>query len=461
MSKDKTWSGRFNEPVSELVKKYTGSIDFDKRLAEWDIQGSLAHAQMLVQSGVLSEEDLAVIRQGMAEIIAEIKDGTISWSLDLEDVHMNIERRLTEKIGDAGKRLHTGRSRNDQVATDIRLWLRDQITVIQDLIRSLQTALVDLAEQNAETVMPGFTHLQVAQPVSFGHHMLAYVEMLGRDFERMTDCRKRVNRMPLGAAALAGTTYPIQREITAELLGFEQICQNSLDAVSDRDFAVEFTAAASLIMVHLSRLSEELILWMSPRFGFIDIADRFCTGSSIMPQKKNPDVPKLVRGKSGRIIGHLIGLITLMKSQPLAYNKDNQEDKEPLFDAADTLRDSLRAFADMIPAIKPKHAMMREAALRGFSTATDLADYLVRRGLPFRDCHEIVGHAVKYGVDTGKDLAEMSLEELRQFSDQIEQDVFAVLTLEGSVNARNHIGGTAPAQVKAAVVRGQALLASR
>jgi argininosuccinate lyase len=337
MTDNKTWSGRFNEPVAELVKKYTGSIDFDKRLAKWDIQGSLAHAQMLQQAGVLSAEDLAAIEQGMAEIIAEIEAGKMPWLLDLEDVHMNIERRLTDKIGDAGKRLHTGRSRNDQVATDIRLWLRDEITEIQALLQSLQAALLDLAEQNAEVVMPGFTHLQVAQPVSFGHHMLAYVEMLGRDHERMADCRRRVNRMPLGAAALAGTTYPIRRETTAQLLGFEQICQNSLDAVSDRDFAIEFTAAASLVMIHLSRLSEELILWMSPRFGFIDIADRFCTGSSIMPQKKNPDVPELVRGKSGRVIGHLTGLMMLMKSQPLAYNKDNQEDKEPLFDTVDTL----------------------------------------------------------------------------------------------------------------------------
>ena len=459
MSKDKTWSGRFNEPVSELVKKYTGSIDFDKRLAEWDIQGSLAHAQMLVQSGVLSEEDLAAIRQGMAEIIAEIKDGTISWSLDLEDVHMNIERRLTEKIGDAGKRLHTGRSRNDQVATDIRLWLRDQITVIQDLIRSLQTSLVDLAEQNAETVMPGFTHLQVAQPVSFGYHMLAYVEMLGRDFERMTDCRKRVNRMPLGAAALAGTTYPIQREITAELLGFEQICQNSLDAVSDRDFAVEFTAAASLVMVHLSRLSEELILWMSPRFGFIDIADRFCTGSSIMPQKKNPDVPELVRGKSGRVIGHLIGLITLMKSQPLAYNKDNQEDKEPLFDTADTLIDTLRIYADMMRGVTVKPDNMRAAVMQGFATATDLADYLVKKGMPFRDSHEVVAQAVRHADQAGVDLSELPLEVLQGFSNLISDDVYSVLTPEGSLNARNHLGGTAPEQVRFQVKRWRELLA--
>ncbi|WP_049255667.1 argininosuccinate lyase [Neisseria bacilliformis] len=459
MNSTKTWSGRFNEPVSELVKKYTGSIDFDKRLAQWDIQGSLAHAQMLCQAGVLSGEDLAAIERGMAEILAEIEAGRLQWSLDLEDVHMNIERRLTDKIGDAGKRLHTGRSRNDQVATDIRLWLRDQINIIQTLIQSLQTALLDLAEQHAETVMPGFTHLQVAQPVSFGHHMLAYVEMLGRDYERMADCRRRVNRMPLGAAALAGTTYPVRREVTAELLGFEQICQNSLDAVSDRDFAVEFTAAASLVMIHLSRLSEELILWMSPRFSFIDIADRFCTGSSIMPQKKNPDVPELVRGKSGRVIGHLIGLITLMKSQPLAYNKDNQEDKEPLFDTADTLIDTLRIYADMMRGVSVKPENMRAAVMQGFATATDLADYLVKKGMPFRDSHEVVARAVRHADEAGVDLSQLPLAVLQGFSSLISEDVYQVLTPEGSLNARNHLGGTSPEQVRFQTARWRRLLA--
>ena len=459
MTDNKTWSGRFNEPVAELVKKYTGSIDFDKRLAKWDIQGSLAHAQMLQQAGVLSAEDLAAIEQGMAEIIAEIEVGKMPWLLDLEDVHMNIERRLTDKIGDAGKRLHTGRSRNDQVATDIRLWLRDEITEIQALLQSLQAALLDLAEQNAEVVMPGFTHLQVAQPVSFGHHMLAYVEMLGRDHERMADCRRRVNRMPLGAAALAGTTYPIRRETTAQLLGFEQICQNSLDAVSDRDFAIEFTAAAGLVMIHLSRLSEELILWMSPRFGFIDIADRFCTGSSIMPQKKNPDVPELVRGKSGRVIGHLTGLMMLMKSQPLAYNKDNQEDKEPLFDTVDTLIDTLRIYADMMRGVTVKPENMRAAVMQGFATATDLADYLVKKGMPFRDSHEVVALAVRHADRAGVDLSELPLEDLQSFSDLINEDVYNVLTPEGSLNARNHLGGTAPEQVHRQVARWRALIA--
>lgn len=459
MSQHKTWSGRFNEPVSELVKQYTGSIDFDKRLARWDIQGSLAHAKMLHESGVLTAEDLAAIEQGMAEIQAEIDNGQLQWSLDLEDVHMNIERRLTDKIGDAGKRLHTGRSRNDQVATDIRLWLRDEISTIRHLIKDLQSALLELAEQHTDTVMPGFTHLQVAQPVSFGHHMLAYVEMLGRDDERMADCRKRVNRMPLGAAALAGTTFPIQREITAQLLNFEQICQNSLDAVSDRDFAIEFTAAASLLMIHLSRLSEELILWMSPRYAFIDIADRFCTGSSIMPQKKNPDVPELVRGKSGRVIGHLTGLILLMKSQPLAYNKDNQEDKEPLFDTVDTLIDTLRIYADMMRGITVKPENMRAAVLQGFATATDLADYLVKKGLPFRDSHEVVAQAVRHADEQQCDLADLPLEALQQFNNLIENDVYQILTPEGSLNARNHIGGTAPAQVKHQIERWKSILA--
>ncbi|MBP6116285.1 MAG: argininosuccinate lyase [Neisseriaceae bacterium] len=456
---DKTWSGRFNEPVSELVKKYTGSVNFDQRLAKWDIQGSLAHAKMLSESGVLSAQDLAAIEGGMQEILAEIDAGTMPWSLDLEDVHMNIERRLTDKIGDAGKRLHTGRSRNDQVATDIRLWLRDEIKAIIPLIQALQLSLIDLAETNVNVVMPGFTHLQVAQPVSFGHHMLAYVEMLGRDVERMQDCYKRTNRMPLGAAALAGTTFPIKRELTAKLLGFDGICQNSLDAVSDRDFAIEFTAAAALVMVHLSRLSEELILWMSPRVGFIDIADRFCTGSSIMPQKKNPDVPELVRGKSGRVVGHLMGLITLMKSQPLAYNKDNQEDKEPLFDTVDTLIDTLRIYADMMRGVTVKPEAMRAAVMQGFATATDLADYLVKKGLPFRDSHEVVALAVRHADGEGVDLSDLSLAVLQGFSDLIADDVYEILTPEGSLNARDHLGGTAPNQVKAQIARWRSQLA--
>jgi argininosuccinate lyase len=413
---------------------------------------------MLAGVGVLSDKERDTIIAGLRSIQTEIEAGQFDWRVDLEDVHMNIEARLTAQIGITGKKLHTGRSRNDQVATDIRLWLREEIDVILVELQRLQAGLLDQAERHAHVIMPGFTHLQTAQPVTFGHHLMAWFEMLSRDRERLLDCRKRVNRMPLGSAALAGTTYPIDRSVTCKLLGFDAVSGNSLDGVSDRDFAIEFCAAASLAMMHMSRFSEELVLWTSAQFNFIELPDRFCTGSSIMPQKKNPDVPELVRGKTGRVYGQLMSLLTLMKSQPLAYNKDNQEDKEPLFDAVDTLRDCLRAFADMIPAIQPKVAVMREAALRGFSTATDLADYLVRRGLPFRDCHEIVGHAVKYGLESGKDLAEMSLEELRQFSDQIEQDVFEVLTLEGSVNARDHIGGTAPAQVLVAVQRGRELL---
>jgi argininosuccinate lyase len=456
--KSKAWSGRFNEPVAELVKRYTASVEFDQRLAEFDIQGSLAHARMLGAQGIISGADVAAIEQGLGEILAEIRAGQFAWSLDLEDVHLNIEKRLTDKVGDAGKRLHTGRSRNDQVATDVRLWLRAVVDDVLVRIRNLQLSLVDLADQHADTVMPGFTHLQVAQPVTFGHHLLAYYEMLKRDAERFTDARKRINRLPLGAAALAGTSYPIDREAVAKALGFDGVCENSLDAVSDRDFAIEFTAAAALVMTHLSRFSEELILWSSPRFGFIDIADRFCTGSSIMPQKKNPDVPELVRGKTGRVNGHLVALLTLMKSQPLAYNKDNQEDKEGLFDTADTLLVTLEIYADMLRGITVDKAAMRQAAAEGFATATDLADYLVKKGLPFRDAHEAVARAVRLGVDKSCDIADLSLSELQTFSPLVGEDVYAVLTLEGSLASRNHIGGTAPEQVRKAVERARKAL---
>ncbi|WP_430229485.1 argininosuccinate lyase [Nitrosomonas communis] len=449
----KTWSGRFNEPVTQLVQRYTASINFDKRLAEYDIQGSLAHAQMLSSVGIINSVDLVAIEQGLSQILEEIRNNRFEWQIELEDVHLNIEKRLTALIGDAGKRLHTARSRNDQVATDIRLYLRASIDEITHLIQSLQRALLDLAEQHIETVMPGFTHLQVAQPVSFGHHLMAYYEMLGRDIARLLDCRKRVNKLPLGAAALAGTSYPIDREMVAHLLGFEGICLNSLDAVSDRDFAIEFCACAALLMTHLSRFSEELIIWMSPAFNFIQLADRFCTGSSIMPQKKNPDVPELVRGKTGRINGHLVALLTLMKSQPLAYNKDNQEDKEPLFDTVDTLVVTLRIYTDMLSGITVNQDVMRQAAMRGYATATDLADYLVKKGLPFRDAHEIVAQAVRFAENKSCDLSELSLSELKQFSSIIEQDIFSFLTLEGSMNSRNHPGGTAPAQVHAAIVQ--------
>ena len=457
--KTESWSARFSEPVSELVKRYTASVSFDKRLAMFDIEGSVAHATMLEKQGVINSNDLNSIKTGMASIKAEIEAGTFIWLLDLEDVHLNIEKRLTEMIGDAGKRLHTGRSRNDQVATDIRLWVRSTIDTIVELLKGLQLALLDLAAKHTETIMPGFTHLQVAQPVVFAHHLMAYVEMFARDAERMQDCRKRVNRLPLGAAALAGTSYPIDREFVAQQLGFDEVCRNSLDAVSDRDFAIEFCAASALIMTHISRFSEELILWMSPRVGFIDIADRFCTGSSIMPQKKNPDVPELARGKTGRVNGHLVALLTLMKGQPLAYNKDNQEDKEPLFDTADTVIETLRIFADMTGGITVKTDRMRRAAFEGFSTATDLADYLVKKGLPFRDAHEAVAHAVKDAAAIGKDLSELTLEQLRAYNPTIESDIFQVLTLEGSVNARNHIGGTAPAQVRFAIAAAQQRIA--
>ena len=458
---NQSWGGRFSEATDAFVARFTASVSFDQRLYRQDIRGSLAHARMLAKVGVLNAEELERIVAGLEEIQAVIEAGDFEWSEALEDVHMNIEARLTDRIGITGKKLHTGRSRNDQVATDIRLWLRDEIDVIGAELTRLQEGLLDLAERHSDTIMPGFTHLQTAQPVTFGHHLLAWFEMLERDHGRLLDCRKRLNRSPLGAAALAGTTYPIDRHYSASLMAFDGPTENSLDSVSDRDFAIEFCAFASLLMTHLSRASEELILWTSAQFGFIDLPDRFCTGSSIMPQKKNPDVPELVRGKTGRVNGHLISLLTLMKSQPLAYNKDNQEDKEPLFDAVDTVRDCLRAFADMVPAIEVKADNMREAARRGFSTATDLADYVVRKGIPFRDAHEIVGSAVAHGLRTGRDLAEMSLEELRQFSPVIDDDVFAVLTLEGSVAARDHFGGTAPAQVRAAVARGRERVALR
>jgi argininosuccinate lyase len=457
-NKQKSWSGRFSEPVAELVKKYTASVNFDKRLAEFDIQGSLAHAHMLGQQGIIGKNDVAAIEKGLAEILAEIQAGTFEWLLDLEDVHLNIEKRLTDKIGDAGKRLHTGRSRNDQVATDIRLWLRATTDDVLAGIKNLQLSILDLAEQHADTIMPGFTHLQVAQPVTFGHHLMAYFEMLKRDAARFVDCRKRINNLPLGAAALAGTSYPIDRDLVAKTLGFDGVCENSLDAVSDRDFAIEFSAASAILMTHLSRFSEELILWSSPRFAFIDIADRFCTGSSIMPQKKNPDVPELVRGKTGRVNGHLVALLTLMKGQPLAYNKDNQEDKEPLFDTADTVLVTLAIYADMLRGIAVNKSNMRQAALEGFATATDLADYLVKKGMPFRDAHEVVALAVKHGVKQGCDLADLPLSDLQKFSHMINDDVYQILTLEGSLASRNHIGGTAPSQVKQAILRGRKLL---
>ena len=449
----KAWSGRFAEPVDAFVQRFTASVGFDRRLALHDIAGSLAHARMLAACGVLARADLKAIERGLTRIRAEIRAGTFEWRIEDEDVHGNIERRLTELAGDAGKRLHTARSRNDQVATDLRLWLRDEIDEIGRRLAALENALLAQAARHAALVMPGFTHLQVAQPVTFGHHLLAYVAMFARDRERLADCRRRVNVLPLGAAALAGTTFPIDRERVARELGFEAVAENSLDAVSDRDFAIEFTACAALAMVHLSRFAEELILWMNPRFGFVTIPDRFCTGSSIMPQKKNPDVPELVRGKSARVIGHLAGLLALMKAQPLAYNKDNQEDKEPVFDTVDTVRDALAVFASLVAGIKPQAKAMRAAALEGHATATDLADYLVRKGVAFRDAHEAVARAVRAAEKAGCDLAALPLRALQRFSKEIGNDVYKVLTLQGSVNARNHPGGTAPVQVRAAVQR--------
>jgi argininosuccinate lyase len=468
--KSQAWSALFSEPMSELVKRYTASVFFDKRLWQADIAGSLAHAAMLARQGVISAQDLADIERGMAQVRSEIESGEFVWKEELEDVHLNIEARLTQLVGDAGKRLHTGRSRNDQVATDVRLWLRDEIDAIATLLVDMQRALLSVASHHTETVMPGFTHMQVAQPVSFAHHLLAYVEMFARDGERLADLRKRVNRLPLGAAALAGTSYPLDRESVAQTLGFDGVCQNSLDAVSDRDFAIEFTAFASLVMVHVSRMAEEIVLWMSQNFGFIDLSDRYCTGSSIMPQKRNPDVAELARGKSGRVVGHLMALITLMKGQPLTYNKDNQEDKEPLFDTVDTVKDTLRIMAEMVggevdPAngtrsggLKVKAEAMQAAAKRGYATATDLADYLVKKGLPFRDAHEVVAHAVKEALGRGVDLSELPLAALQSLHPDIGEDVFEVLSLTGSLNARNVIGGTAPQQARAQIERHRARL---
>ncbi len=447
-----TWSGRFGEPMSERMQRFNASVDFDQRLAHADIAGSLAHARMLAAQGILARDDLAAIERGLATIEREIDGGSFQWQRALEDVHLNIERRLTALVGAAGKRLHTARSRNDQVATDVRLWLRGAIDALRDSIAALRRALLDLAERHADTIMPGFTHLQVAQPVTFGHHLMAYDAMLARDAERLRDCRARVNRSPLGSAALAGTSFSIDREATARALGFDGVTPNSIDAVADRDFAIEFVAAAALVMVHLSRFAEELVLWSTPAFGFVTIADRFCTGSSIMPQKKNPDVPELVRGKSARVVGHLTALLVLMKGQPLAYNKDNQEDKEPLFDTVDTLADALAIMTDLVATgIEPSAARMREAALAGYATATDLADYLVRKGVPFRDAHEAVARAVREAERRGVDLAELPLDELRRFSPAIDADALDVLTLEGSVRSRDHVGGTAPSQVRAAI----------
>ena len=453
------WSGRFSEPVSGIVKRFTASIGFDRRLAEFDIDASAAHAHMLHAVEIISAEDLAAIEQGLAQIRNEIRAGAFDWSVDLEDVHSNIEQRLTALAGDAGKRLHTARSRNDQVATDVRLYLRAAIDEIADLLRAAQRALLDLAERHTDTIMPGFTHLQVAQPVSYAHHLMAYFEMLNRDVQRLADCRKRVNRLPLGAAALAGTTFPIDRIQVAKELGFDGVCENSLDAVSDRDFAIEFCSAGALVMVHLSRFCEEVIIWMNPRFALIDLADRFCTGSSIMPQKKNPDVPELIRGKTGRVNGSLVALLTLMKAQPLAYNKDNQEDKEPLFDTVDTLTASLRVFTEMLGGIRVNAEAMLKAALEGHATATDLADYLVKKGMPFRAAHEAVAQAVRFAEDRGCALADLKLPELQKFSSLIDKNVFATLTLEGALKARSHIGGTAPARVKAAIAKARKHLA--
>jgi argininosuccinate lyase len=457
--KAKPWSGRFAEPATELVRRFTASVSFDRRLAEFDIEGSIAHARMLAATGIIGKTDVAAIEKGLEQIRSEIRADAFPWSEEHEDVHFNIERRLTEIVGEPGKRLHTARSRNDQVATDVRLYLRAAIDQALTITRTAQRALLDLADEHAETLMPGYTHMQVAQPVSYGHHLLAYFEMLSRDAQRLADCRKRLNRLPLGAAALAGSSFPIDRLMVAKELGFDGVCENSIDAVSDRDFAIEFCAAAALVMIHLSRFCEELIIWMNPRFGFVTLADRFCTGSSIMPQKKNPDVAELIRGKTGRVNGHLVALLTLMKGQPLAYNRDNQEDKEPLFDTVDTLTASLAVFAEMLPGIQVNREAMENAARQGHATATDLAEYLVRKGVPFREAHEAVAQAVRYAESRGCELADLKVSDLQRFSPAIAKDALAVLTLDGSLKSRTHLGGTAPVRVKAAIVKARKSIA--
>ncbi len=457
-TRNRPWSGRFSEPATELTQRFTASVSFDQRLAEFDIDASVAHARMLAATGIVAERDVAAIEKGLAQIRSEIRAGTFPWSEAHEDVHFNIERRLTELVGEPGKRLHTARSRNDQVATDVRLYLRASIDQALATLKSVQKALLELAEAHAETVMPGYTHLQVAQPVSYGHHLLAYFEMFARDAQRLADCRKRLNRLPRGAAALAGSSFPIDRLMVAKELGFDGVCENSIDAVSDRDFAIEFCSCAALVMTHLSRVCEEIVLWMNPRFGFVSLADRYCTGSSIMPQKKNPDVAELIRGKTGRVNGHLVALLTLMKAQPLAYNRDNQEDKEPLFDTVDTLTACLAVFAEMLPGIQVNRKAMEEAARQGHATATDLAEYLVRKGVPFREAHEAVAQAVRYAESRGCDLSQLKISELQRYSPAITKDVADVLTLEGSLKSRTHLGGTAPVRVKAAIAKARKTL---
>ncbi|MFL2563506.1 MAG: argininosuccinate lyase [Arenicellales bacterium] len=461
MGTDKLWGGRFSGNTDATVEAFTASEHFDRRLAQYDIEGSRAHALMLHSCGIISEADGRAIIGGLDTILQEISADRFQWSAALEDVHMNIEARLTELVGDPGKKLHTARSRNDQVATDLRLFTRDAIDQLQADLTALQRALVELAEGEAETIMPGMTHMQTAQPVTCGHHLLAWNAMLERDWQRLADCRRRVNVSPLGVAALAGTSFPVDRNMTAVALGFDGVSRNSLDAVSDRDFVVEFCGGVALLMVHLSRMAEELVLWASQHLGFVDLGDAFCTGSSIMPQKKNPDVAELVRGRSGRAVGNLASLLVLMKGQPLAYNRDNQEDKQPLFDSFDNAHACLVVLAAMVPNMTFNRQRMREAAGRGHATATDLADYLVRRGLAFRDAHEAVGKAVQLAESAQRELDTLSLDELRGVCELIDEDVFEVLTLEGAVYSRNHVGGTSPDQVRQAVVEARQALDGR
>lgn len=444
----KLWGGRFTKETNKLVEEFTASISFDQKLAKEDIAGSLAHVQMLGECGIIPIEDAIKIKDGLISIKKMVEDNAVEFLVEDEDIHMNIEKLLIEKIGPVGGKLHTGRSRNDQVATDMHLYLRTKTTELIKLIEDVQQALIEQAKENVQTLIPGYTHLQRAQPVSFAHHLMAYFWMFERDKERLIDSLKRINWLPLGSGALAGTTFPINRERVAELLGFETVYPNSMDAVSDRDFILEFLSIGSIIMTHISRLSEELVIWSSQEFQFVELDDSFCTGSSIMPQKKNPDVPELLRGKTGRAYGNLIGLLTVLKGLPLAYNKDLQEDKEGMFDTVETLEGSLMLLAPMIETMTVKKDVMRKAINNDFSNATDIADYLVRKGLPFRDAHEVIGKIVLYAIQSNKFLLDLSFEEYQDFSPLFDEDIYVVLAPEHVVGVRNSFGGTAPQQVE-------------
>ncbi|OPX43090.1 argininosuccinate lyase 1 [Ruminiclostridium hungatei] len=456
----KLWGGRFEKGTDKLVDDFNSSIRFDCRMYRQDILGSIAHSNMLGKCGIISIEESTLIQNTLRDILKDIEDGKIEFEVDAEDIHMNVEKILISRIGDTGKKLHTGRSRNDQVALDIRMYLRDEITAISRMLIALKKNILKISEENTATILPGYTHLQRAQPITFAHHMMAYFEMFRRDYSRLSDCYSRMNMLPLGSGALAGTTYPLDRHMVAAELGFSDVTRNSLDAVSDRDFAIELASCLSILMMHVSRLSEEIILWSSHEFGFVELDDAYSTGSSIMPQKKNPDVAELARGKTGRVYGSLMTLLTVMKSLPLAYNKDMQEDKEAIFDAVDTVKMCLPVFSSMLATMKLRKANMYKAAQGGFTNATDIADYLVKKGIPFRSAHEIIGKMVLYCIDKNKAIDEMTMEEFKSFSDKIQEDVYTEISLEKCVSGRSLPGGPAAETVLKAVQEGREYLAS-